>query len=58
MTIFFTWIPSAGRGSGLSVGQRSCEAVLGSFSPSKEALLIEMTFSLMGVIVAVRELAL
>jgi len=42
----------------LSGGQRSCEAVLGSFSPSGQALLIETTLSLMGVMVAVRELAL
>jgi len=51
-------IPSAGLGSGLSGGQRSCAPVLGSFSPSGQALLIEMTFSLMVVIVVVRELAL
>jgi len=43
---------------GLSGGQRSREAVLGSFSPNGQALLIETTFSLMGMMVAVRELAL
>ena len=51
-------IPSPGCGSGLSGGQRSCATVLGSFPPSGQALLIETKFSLMGMIVAVRELAL
>ena len=43
---------------GLSGGQRSCEAVLGSFFLSGQALLVETTFGLMGVMVAVRKLAL
>jgi len=58
MTICSTVFPYTGRGSGLSGGQRSCAAVLGSFSPSWQALFIETTLGLMGVIVAVRALPL